>query len=389
MAELPTNGEEDLADGIFGLGDYEAPRPLKKNFLPWHKPRKQFVRQHQWCKQVNLLLAEINPGGDTLRYLGLPGNDLLDLRHFHTHVCQPNNMRLRFLGFNSGANPRSEAQTELNISLDEVKKLSSIDHLSEIIWDDFCLVADENSRAWHKAKDFGPYDIINLDLCDGFGAHKPGEPNNTHYNALARLLSLQMRSKTPWLLFLTTRTGKQDIHVDVLAKLQAKYKQNLVDCDPFKQASIQFMDISDEVTLDQASNTPDGHLEVFLVGLCKWLLGLAVGLHPPSIVEVKSTIGYRINDAAGHDDLVSIALKFEPTFVPANDPLGIVGHQAALPSECDLAVKILKRVKRRICADKILEESEETLDAMVEATAKLLKLARYDVDAFYAWLQAD
>ena len=139
-----------FADGIFGETVYEAPKPSKKTFLPWHKPRKQFVRSHQWCEQINSLLRVMQPEGKALKYLGLPGTDLLDLRYFHARVCEPQNIGLRFLGFNSSANPDSDAQTELNIALDEVRKLSKIDPLSDVIPDDFCLVANEKSMAWRN-----------------------------------------------------------------------------------------------------------------------------------------------------------------------------------------------------------------------------------------------
>ena len=388
MPNLPANDDEELADDIFGTEAYEAPKPQKKNFSPWHKPRKQFVRQFQWCEQIEALLGEMRPEGNVLKYLGLPGDDLLDLRYFYSKVCEPKQMRLRFLGFNRSADPKSSAQTELNISLDEVRKLSGIDHLSDIIWDDFRLVANDSSKAWHRAKDLGPYDIINLDLCDGFGKHEPGVLDDTYYRAVSRLLSLQARNKNPWLLFLTTRAGKRHVHVDLLQRLLDKYVQNLASCPSFKAASTETFAIADEVALKVAADTPDGHLAVLLVGLCKWLLGLAVTQQPPSRVEVKSVIGYRIFAGAPHDDLISLALRFEPTFDPVGDPMGIANHPVVLPSECELAAEALKQVGQRNCADEILSSNPELQDQMVAAMADLLKLARYDITAYHQWLLA-
>lgn len=376
------------ADDIFGTATYEAPEREKKIFEPWHKPRKQFVRHHQWCTQIKLLLDDMQPDDNTLKYLGLPGNDLLDLRHFHTHVCEPRQMRLRFLGFNRGAKPGCESQTDSSVSLDEVLKLSKIHPLSEVIWDDFCLIADENSKAWNKTKDSGPYDIINLDLCDGFGAHEPGTLDNTHYNAVNRLMSLQAKNKRPWLLFLTTRSDNKNVNADVLQRLLGKYVQNLAECAPFKDASAQIFSIGDEAELMKAVGTPDGHLAVFLVGICKWLLGIAVQ-HPPSKVEVKSVIGYRVDAEALHDDLISLAIRFEPTFAPATDPLGLANAPVARLSECSLSAKAVKRLGRRKCADEILAEDVNLLNEMIASTASLLELARYDVRAYYKWLQAN
>ena len=386
MQNLPANNNEELADEIFGTATYEAPKPQKKDFLPWHKPRKQFVRHHQWCKQIEALLGEMQPEDNTLKYLGLPGDDLLDLRYFHTQVCEPQKLQLRFLGFNSGANPKSKANIELNISLDEVRKLSRIHPRSEIIPDDFCLVANDGSKAWDRTKALGPYDIINLDLCDGFGAHKPGTLNNSHYNAVNRLMTLQAKNKHPWLLFLTTRTGKQDIHDQLLQKLINTYAENLVTCLTFKAASAEAFAIQDEATLKAAADTPEGHLVAFLAGLCKWFCGLAVR-HPSSIVEVKSVIGYRVDGNAAHDDLVSLAFRFDPTFNDAEDPLGLARVPVVSPSECDLSTKALKRLQKRICADDILAANATLHGEMVAATKTLLGLARYDPDAYQVWQQ--
>lgn len=389
MQNLPANDNEELADDIFGTETYEAPKRQKKDFQPWHKPRKQFVRQFQWCEQINALLGEMQPEGDVLKYLGLPGDDLLDLRYFHSMVCEPKQMRLRFLGFNRSADPKSSAQTELNISLDEVRKLPGIDHLSDIIWDDFRLVANDSSKAWHKAKDLGPYDIINLDLCDGFGKHEPGVLDDTYYSAVSRLMSLQARNKNPWLLFLTTRAEKRHVHVDLLQRLLDKYIQNLAACPAFTAASTETFSIADEAALKEAADTPEGHLAVLLVGLCKWLLGLAVAQQPPSRVVVKSVIGYRVYAGAPHDDLISLALKFEPTFAPVADPMEIANHPIALPLECELAAEALKQVGQRECADEKLSSDPELQNQLVAAMTDLLELARYDIDAYHQWLQAD
>lgn len=377
------------ADDIFGVDSYEVLKPQKKNFLPWHRPRKQYVRQFQWYEQIEALLGDIQPEENVLKYLGLPGDDLLDLRYFHSKICEPKQMQLRFLGFNRSANPKSPARADLYVSLDEVRKLSRIDPLSEVIWDDFRLVGNDSSKAWNSAKDLGPYDIINLDLCDGFGIHEPGILDDTYYSAVSRLMSLQARKKNPWLLFLTTRTRKCDVHDNLMQRLIEKYVQNLADCPSFKSASNETFAIENEATLKEVSGTPEGHLAVLLVGLCKWLLGLAATQNPPSKIEVKSVIGYRVYGGAPHDDLISIAFRFEPTFTPVIDPMGIANHPQEAHGECEQAADALKQVAQRSCADKILAEDMELRSKLADAMADLLHLARYDVDAYHKWLQSN
>jgi hypothetical protein len=384
----PSNEPDDerTEDDIFSITAYEAPIRERKPFLPWHRPRKHFVRHEQWQLQIENLVNEVQVEQRTIRYLGLPGTDLLDIRHFHRTLCEPKDLMLRFLGFNTAAHPQDAAQTELNISLDEVRKMARIDPLSNVIADDFCLLADDSSLAWSHARDLGPFDVINLDLCDGFAKHQPGCLDNNHYNAVSKLMALQSGKKQPWLLFLTTRTGQQDINEAVLNTLIGKYGRNLAECPSFNEKSLAEFGIGNADQLLQAVKTPDGHLSVFLVGLCKWMIGIGVGQQPPFKVSVPSVHGYQVSPEATHNDLVSIAFRFDPTFAAATDPMGIARVEDARPSECQLATATVRRVKNRKCVDTILRDDPAIMSSMVEATAELLALARYDIEEFRAWL---
>lgn len=379
--------QEGHADDIVQVSAYEVPEPPKKDFLPWHLPRKQFVRHHQWCYQIGRMLDD-HACDDAFRYLGLPGVDLLDLRYFHEQICKPRGLGFRFLGFNKAAVPTSDAQTELNVSLDEVRRLDGVDPQSDVIGDDFTRVANSNSLAWKKASDLGPFNVINLDLCDGFGKHPPGMLNETHYNAVSKLMSLQSKMKSPWLLLLTTRAGQDHIHCDVLRMLLAKYLANLQDCEPFRQASAEHFGVGDEDAMNNAAGTEIGLLPLFLCSLCKWLAGMVLTQNPPSSIEVKSIIGYRVGDGVEHEDLISIAVRFTPTFEPTVDPMGLANQPRAVLDEGAAAVQALNRVAKRKDADSLLRDDAELNMNMIEATARLLELARYDPDAYRVWAQS-
>lgn len=384
-------GEDGHADNIIEVSSYEATMPAhraKDKFLAWHRPRKQYVRHHQWCHEVGVLIQAQKPRDGVLKYLGLPGLDLLDLRHFHTAICESQAVKLRFLGFNSSAKPRSEAQIELNISLDEVKRMDYVDPRSEVIADDFKQLAKQNSMAFQKACEFGPYDVINLDLCDGFGAGEPGTLEPSYYTAVNNLLSIQARNPDPWLLFLTTRTDKQNINVEVLQLLTKKYCENLAQYEYFKTASGVHFDIETAEAVAQATAQPKGLLEVFLTGLCKWFVGLALGHIPPTSVELVNVVGYRVNKGSQHEDLVSLALKFTPTLISTKDNFGLSAPAAKGPDEGTLATRALRKVAKRVDADLKLAEDSELLLRMTENTAHLLSLARYDIDKYREWAAA-
>jgi DNA polymerase-3 subunit alpha len=207
----------------------------------------------------------------------------------------------------------------------------------------------------------------------------------TYYTAVSNLLSIQARNPAPWLLFLTTRADKQNINARVLQALIEKYCANLRECAAFKDASREKFAIETEVEVVQATTEPKGLLEVFLTGLCKWFVGLALEHTPPISVEVISVFGYRVDKGAEHEDLVSLALKFMPTHIPPPDPLGLAACAVKSPDEGTLATRALRKIAKRIDADLKLAENSDLLQSMTEDTANLLSLARYDAEKYRAW----
>jgi hypothetical protein len=380
------DGEEDATEGIVEVTSYGASFPVGKPFLPWHRPRKQFVRDRQWSQQISRLLHDYPPVDNILRYLGLPGVDLLDLRYFNSFVCQPKAVSLCFLGFNNAARPSTSAGIELNISIDEVMKSAGVDPRSLVIRDDFASVANVNSLASKSARSLGPYDVINLDLCDGFGAKSPEKGGSNYYDAVNSLLSLQSRSKRPWLFLLTTRADTPNIDSDVLKKMVGSYLNNLNQCQLFSDVSKSHHFIEDEVQLRKAIGTSIGVLSVFLTGITDWLLGLAMSQQPPTKVEVVSVIGYKVDDQSDREDLISLAFRFTPTFAPVVDDMGLAKQQHVNIDRCELLAKAAKKVSVRVDADKLLEDDAILHQSMVDATASLLAQARYDDLAYKDWV---
>lgn len=378
---------ESFSQDLFGVGAYEAAPRLKKTFLPWHRPRKQFVRHKQWCEQIRMLIQDNTPENRVIKYLGLPGDDLLDLKYFHREICVPNGLGLRYLGFNNSAEATSAQNAELNISKDELNKMSNIDPGSDVIPDDICQIANKKSLAWQRSLAMCPFDVINIDLCDGFAKDPVAKFLYTHYEALSQLLTLQAKQKHPWLFFLTTRTSAGDIEAQVLDKLKSLYEKNLKECKAFFDKSKEHFSIIDEASLNTAITTGKGISDVFLVSLCKWIASILLGQIPPSKVGLKSVIGYTVASKALHPDLVSIVLKIEPNFTPNDDKLGLTAPKEAALNECDIASQIVHRVYKQVNADIILQNDPQLMGEMTEMSIKLLQEARYDVSGYRSWLQ--
>ena len=220
--------QEVLTEGIFGDFEYVRPQTEPKEFKPWHKPRKQFVRREQWSALLQSLYERREPG-DPLRYLGLPGTDLIDLRYLHEQLCSASNRPLSFLGFNTEAQPGSAAQVQLSISLDEVRRLPNVDTQSDVIHDDFRRIGNPKSIAWSRTLQIGPFDVVNIDLCDGLASDPPQNADSV-YKALDQLMALQGRNPDPWLLLVTTRIGRGMFDADAEERLLSLFHGNVNDC---------------------------------------------------------------------------------------------------------------------------------------------------------------
>ena len=375
-----SNEQDDLTTGIFGDIEYAQPRTTPREFKPWHKPRKQFVRRKQWSALLRRLYENRGPG-DPLRYLGLPGTDLIDLRYLHEQLCSDDGRPLCFLGFNTEARLGSSAQVEMNISLDEVRRLRNVDGQSAVLPDDFRLVGNEHSIAWSRTRQLGPFDVINIDLCDGL-ASDPPQNDGSIYRALAQLMALQARNPNPWLLLITTRMGRGTFDTDAEQQLISHFRENVAKCEGFAEACGQLLE-SDVEAIDPATCSEADHLNLMTVAIGKWLSTL-VQSQAPSHVELASAHGYRVNPAASQEDLVSLAFRFEPVIEASPDALSPTAP--APVDECAIAKAILRRSNRRLDVDTILKRQPDLREDLICETEQLLADARYEVESYRPWL---
>jgi hypothetical protein len=84
--------------------------------------------------------------------------------------------------------------------------------------------------------------------------------------------------------------------------------------------------------------------------------------------------------------MVSIAIRFDPTHGPLNDPSKLASIQPAELDECDLATKALKKVSKLLDVDEYLSSQKIVMDEMIEAMCGLLEAARYDIDEYRKWV---
>lgn len=376
--------QNDPNSEIFGsTGEYEQPNTEPKEFKPWHRPRKQFVRREQLSKLLQRLYANRDPG-EPLRYLGLPGTDLLDLRYLYEQLCCTTGRPLRFLGFNSEALPNNHAGVELNISLDEVRRLANVDRQSLVLHDDFRRIGNRDSIAWSWTRQLGPFDVVNIDLCDGLASDSPGRDGSV-YDALGQLAALQARNHNPWLLLIATRMNREVFDAEAEERIIKLFDRNVCNCEGFAEECEQLLNF-DARAIDPATCSEADHLKLMIVAIAKWLARL-VQVQAPSRVELASTQGYRVNPVAAQMDLVTLALRVEPVIAVSPDALSPTSP--TMVDECATALAILKRSARRRNVDTILQQNPQEREQSIKEMERLLEQARYDPAAYRAWLASE
>src|SRR5687767_14563357 len=121
-----SNGQDRHIEAVFA--DQSLPQhatlPLR-HVKPWHKPRKQWIRRNQWLKEMSDLCELLKfRERQTLRYLSLPGEDLLDVRVLR-ECCVARQLKLKYLGLNDEYSSETP-NTWLHIAWNEVNTMQGI-----------------------------------------------------------------------------------------------------------------------------------------------------------------------------------------------------------------------------------------------------------------------
>jgi len=386
-SETPEPSDTDDLRAILGEGAAPFPAAEARPFMPWHRPRKQYVRNLQWSKEVSNLAGDLGLDSKELRYLTLPGSDLLDIRHLHDTVCVERKLRLKYLGFNTAAQPDDPDQPQLNSTEFSIKRLDFVDSESEVFPGDFRMVGVEHSMSWRRVRRDGHFHAINLDLCGGFAGESKGEGIPNYFRALQWLLANQAGTREDFVLFLTTRMDEPNIPEDARDKL-AILAQSIADsCDDYADELVQSWGIDREpgkrVDVTESLKAE----EVFMLGLTQWIISQAVEMNFKA--KVKSFLTYRIGSGEGEDDLVSIAIRFKPDPTVPNDNLElaqpVVTPTDPADKECEQAQIVPGRVEARTNVDSALLESPDDRQRCLEESKSLLASVGYDPDAFLEW----
>lgn len=365
----------------------------KKDFEPWHHPRKQYVRIRQWCASVQKLIKEVkfDASDAHFSYLTLPGDELLDIRELHG-VCEKSGIKLKYIGFNN-VGKKTASQTELHLSRNEVSLLTHISEFSTIVEQRFEGISNEQAAAFLKVKQKAPFNAINLDLCDSIASRGMGNPKGSYLDALKVLINLQNQSTKPWLLFLTTRAAPDQVASE--------------NAEGFNKAIIDNISKSTDFRTELATilNAPAKELEsrleemwkqestmfpiIFSIGLGKWLIHLMASSSPPRELKLESICSYRVSN--DWPDMLSFVFKCRAVGSDVQDKFGITkpGKASDDYSEAKVARQYIKDVSEMIDLDSAILSDPSLASKLIDQACNLLESARYETDAYRSWAQSE
>jgi len=407
--------ESDLGDDIVPS---ELPRHiptpvrLRTDFKPWHRVRKQFIREQQWNPAIRFLTqrylrrdlqqeeaewAEENLAPENvrierpLRCFLLPGDDLLDVRSLWGQL-QCEGCYLRFLGFNKSLQDKDHRR-KVDVAESAVTQLTKVCKDSHVTADTFQDIARPTTQAFRLFRLYGPYDVVNLDLCDSLVPRGLGQETAANYTALNQLVRYQLEhQKGPWLLFATTQVDHSTADQQEINKLAKPTRDN---CDTHADFAREIEKIipgasfrSHHHSLDISQMNASHLVQIFGVVFGKWLMSLLMNASPRCAIKLLTSYRYVIQPDPSIE-MLSLGFLITPHYSPPVDPTGLSTLQPTtrpFPTELQSALGLVSIAAGIRNVDELLGANPAMRDQLVNSKADLLAAAGYNRDAYLQWV---
>jgi hypothetical protein len=401
MTEGVTQAEESFDDFALAedVGEISSPEPLV--FAPWHKPRKQYIRKQQWIHHANETIGRLIRAGHLgvdapLRYLTLPGPDLLDVK-LMADLCAVHEIDLHYTGFCYV--PETEAvrlrRNMQQFLLDRGERIlpSSGVNISKL--ED---ITDSRSDARTTMERGGPYTIINIDACSPI-ANDDSNQTGRLVDAIRTIVNFQLnQNRQPWLLYLTTPVQTDSVSDEALVALYDQVRQNnFSDAEFSAELAQQFCEGEGiEQYLDRVKRE-DGHefVRTITLSISKWLIHLAEQANF-KVKKLPAMCYSMLRREPFVPNMISTCFLFLPQKILILDQTGLtpnfVQPTVGTPPISDHIRALRRSVEIENLDDKFSDDLELKLE-MIAETKALLGGVGYDVDhpekGYDAWLAGE
>lgn len=373
---MSVDGEKPDVGDLIGKEPSRPSRRRNRDFKPWHRPRKQYVRRQQWRKEVSRLIRDLKIEGD-FRYLTLPGEDFLDVRDLQNSVLQDKALRMHFLGFDDSMNQSGIRGGRGDVANFEAR-VAGAHPDSKVLPYDIRSIGSGTSIGWTQVRQFEAFHAINLDLCDGLGGDSGAVGFPSYFDCLNWLFMHQRAAQQEFVFFITMRIDGF-AGTEIGERLQALVIDAADKCQDFGVALTEF-------DTDFAASRGVGAGNVGSVGFVEWFVGraLSFGFKP----RLSNVMTYRTGDGVGEADLMSLAFRVEPKSVLPADATGVTSSFADVELTdlfCSISERSLSRLIARTHVDDQLAADESEMLECITETAGLLRTAGYNPSAYEEW----
>jgi len=373
---------------------------VRNDFLPWHKPRKQWIRARQWALPIATLVdkLKLRELHEPLRYLSLPGPDLLDVRSIRP-VCADREIQLQFVGLNGGDDDADVART---LALEnQVRAMPGIHPGSEVVKDRFEQLGVAKSLAHTRIITAQrSFDVVNIDLCGSFAEQVPDADYASIPSALLSLIQHQARHRSrDWLLFITTRSDQQAVKPETMSRFIKAINDEISESPQTKTRLLELGLFSDsdfsDMELDQSKLSAQSHSNAFSVGFSYWLLRNLVQESPAWRADMLDQIEYHVSQSDPWCDMLSLGFWCRQLAQPVQpDSFGIAKLQSGGISPIPEVIKtclekIKEKVSKRSDLDINLHLEKQDYQFALDESAKLLAGAMYDEAAYLVWAETE
>ena len=395
--------QESIVDSTYGNQSPQHRSPVPSpitDFASWHLPRKQWVREVQWAEQCRRLIRDGALADDQpVRYLTLPGNDLLDI-HCVGEICQSTDRILRYLGFHSRL---GQADNRARVSLAEqvVRNQVPIHDRSLIVNYDVLTLGSSKSLATYALKPFQSFDLVNLDVCDSFA----DRDHRSSHQAVRKILERQISTRRQsWLLFLTSGCDPGSIPDSDWSGYVEILNENIANQQFAEQLAgalgQQTDQLSNHLSLSMSDLARHATLaKLFSIGIGKWLVRCVSDNRwnvsmPSSACYRRGMYNHEHQDQIpDHPEMVSLVFRFDPIDETIQDSssFGTLGGSISADpqpivcgSEPALAIAMAGRLRQmRDLDDHFALDSESEVNMRYrDRTENLLRDRNYDIGAY-------
>lgn len=393
MTNLDDDFYEEIDESVLPAFVDESAVPIPLNQLqPWHRPRKQFIRERQWKSLTDRLIDDLKSANspslraNKLNYLTLPGIDHFDVEILGELAIE-RGLKLEATGFLSEAEKNS-IKARSQFRAETLIKRGVIEDTSITFPYRFEEIATRQSQAYKEISSRAPFHVVNIDAC-GSIALPSAEHSARIIDALFRVVEIQLSvTRDPWLLFLTTDARDECLSQRVKTALDDAIRQNAVSSTEFRNRTISCLGNEGddlESALLQAGRNPGKFVTKFSLGLSKWLLHNA----SDEGWNVKSRPFYCYSTRP-HDDcdvsMPCLAFEFKPRPVFLSDRYNAVQDQATQnQNPTDYSIQALGRAEGMLNLDSFFIENEEIRREFTLKQRELLKRAGYQASALAAF----